>query len=99
MLSWPIGTGPHPDGIEVRVEELITDPDPSDTTIESRITYTIWEDGVWRTERDVHICGLFSVAEWITMMEETAFETEVLPLPGDGDGCGEHLFVGLLACS
>ena len=29
-------------------------------------------------------------------MEEAGFRTDRIPLPGDGDGCGEHLFCGVL---
>ena len=45
VLRWPIRALATPDGIDVVVEERITDPDPSDTVIESTITYTITEDG------------------------------------------------------
>ena len=29
-------------------------------------------------------------------MAEAGFGVEVIRLPGDGDGCGEHLFCGVL---
>lgn len=94
VLRWPIPPTSH--GIEVMVEERITDPDPTDTVIESVITYTIIEGGSRRLETDVHAVGLFPLDTWILLMEEAGFATEVRPLPGDGDGCGEHLFSGLL---
>ena len=29
-------------------------------------------------------------------MEENGFTADLIPLPGDGDGCGENLFCGVL---
>ena len=96
VLRWDIPPPARPGDPEVKVEERLTDPDPTDTTIESWITYTITERGRRRVETDLHITGLFPLATWVSLMEEAGFETEVLPLPGDGDGCGEHLFSGIL---
>ena len=62
--------------------------------IESVITYTITEGGSWRVEIDVHFSGLLSVDMWICLLDECGFDTQSLPLPGDGDGCGEHLLCG-----
>ena len=96
VLRWDIPPPARPGDPEVKVEERLTDPDPTDTTIESWITYTITEGGCKRVETDLHVTGLFSLATWVALMEEAGFDTEILPLPGDGDGCGEHLFSGLL---
>jgi len=96
VLRWDIPPPAEPGDPEVRVEERLTDPDPTDTTIESWITYTINEGGRRRVETDLHVTGLFPLARWVSLMEEAGFETEILPLPGDGDGCGEHLFSGIL---
>ena len=84
------------DGVEVITEETVHDHDPNDTVVESHFTYTIVERGARRVERDVHITGLFPIASWFSLMEEAGFDTERIPLPGDGDGCGEHLFCGVL---
>ena len=83
------------DGIEVEIEERISDPDPSDTVVESLYTYTIREGGTERVERDTHISGLFSIATWTRLFEEASFEVERIPLPGY-QGYGEHLFRGIL---
>ena len=88
VLRWPIRASATPDGIEIAVEERITDPDPTDTVIESTITYTITEGRSRRVETDVHFSGLFSLDMWICLLEECGFDTQVLPPPGDGDGCG-----------
>ena len=91
-LSWST----QKDGAEVRTEEVVHDADPSDTLVESHFTYTITEKGAKRIERDIHITGLFPIATWTALMEEAGFDAERIPLPGDGDGCGEHLFCGVL---
>lgn len=96
VLSWDIPLPSRPGDPEVKVDERLTDPDPTDTTIESRITYTITDGGGRRVETDLHVTGLFPRATWVFLMEESGFETEILPLPGDGDGCGENLFFGVL---
>ena len=84
------------DGVEITTEEIVRDADPSDTVVESHFTYTISERGSRRVERDIHVTGIFPIATWTALMEEARFKTERIPLPGDGDGCGENLFCGVL---
>ena len=84
------------DGVEITTEEIVRDADPSDTVVESHFTYTISERGSRRVERDIHVTGIFPIATWTALMEEAGFKTERMPLPGDGDGCGENLFCGVL---
>ena len=85
------------DGVQITTQETVYDSDPSDTVVESQFTYTITERGARRVERDVHVTGLFPIETWMSLLEEAGFRTERIPLPGDGDGCGEHLFCGVLA--
>jgi len=92
QLSWST----ERDGVQITTEETVYDRDPSDTVVESHFTYTITERGARRVERDVHVTGLFPIATWFALMEEAGFRTDRIPLPGDGDGCGEHLFCGVL---
>ena len=84
------------DGVEIVTQETVYDPDPVDTMVESHFTYTITEKGARRVEGDIHVTGIFPIATWMSLLEETGFTTERIPLPGDGDGCGEHLFRGVL---
>ncbi len=91
VLTWSSKKG----NIEVEIEERITDPDPSDTMVESLYTYTIKEGGAERVERDTHISGLFSIAAWTRVFEEAGFQVERVSLPGYR-GYGEHLFCGVL---
>ena len=96
VLSWPSRPPPYAGGPEISVEEHLSDQDPSDTVVESLFVYTISENGVQRVERDLHLSGLFPIATWMELMAEAGFGVAVIPLPGDGDGCGEHLFCGVL---
>lgn len=91
-LSWST----EKEGVQINTEEVVRDADPSDTVVESHFTYTITERGTRRVERDIHVTGLFPIATWESLMEGAGFRTERIPLPGDGDGCGEHLFCGVL---
>ena len=91
-LSWST----EREGVEIHTEEVVNDADPSDTVVESHFTYTITERGARRVEQDIHVTGLFPISTWIALMKEAGFRTDRIPLPGDGDGCGEHLFRGVL---
>ena len=91
-LSWYT----QQDDVEITTEEIVCDADPSDTVVESHFTYTINESGTKRVERDIHPTGLFPIATWLALLEETGFTANRIPIPGDGDGCGENLFAGLL---
>lgn len=91
-LSWST----QRDGVKITTEETVHDADPSDTFVESHFTYTIDERGAKRVERDVHRTGLFSIATWMSLMEEAGFRTDRVSIPGYGDGCGENLFCGVL---
>jgi SAM-dependent methyltransferase len=94
-LSWSTERG----GVQITTDEIVYDNDPSGTVLESHFTYTINERGVRRVERDIHVTGLFPIATWIALIEEAGFRAERIPLPGDGDGCGENLFCGVLTQS
>ena len=96
VLHWPGRPPSTPDGLKVTVEEHIRDPDPSDTVVESLLVYTITENGLARVEEDLHLSGLFPIATWMKLLGEAGFDPEILPLPGDGDGCGETLFRAVL---
>ena len=96
VMRWPARPPRRPGDPVVSVEERLRDPDSSDTVVESEFIYTITEGGVQRVERDVHVSGLFTIAAWTSLMEEAGFTVDTIPLPGDGDGCGEHLFRGVL---
>ena len=83
------------ENIAIEIEKHISDPYPSGTVVESLYTYTIREAGTERVERDRHISGLFSIAVWTRLFEESGFEVERHSLPGF-QGYGEHLFCGIV---
>ena len=89
VIRWTTSAG----DVTITTEEILHDPDPSDTQIESLFTYDITENGVRRVIQDVHVTGLFSIDAWTSLMEEAGFEVERTPLPGD-EGYGEWLFGG-----
>ena len=82
--------------VRVETEERMYVRDPSETVIESHFTYTITENGSVRTEHDIHLTGLFPIATWTGLLQESGFTAEVLPLPGNEGGYGEYLFSGVL---
>ena len=91
VIRWTTSAG----DVSVTTEEILHDPDPSDTQVESLFTYDIMENGVRRVIQDVHVTGLFSIDAWTSLMEGAGFKVDRTPLPGD-EGYGEWLFVGVL---
>ncbi len=70
----------HSDGeTELTYIAYSYDPDPSDTTIETIMFYFIRNRGDLHIEQDRHITGLFPKATWISLMEESGFQTEEWP--------------------
>ena len=82
--------------IEVIIDEYLHDPDPEDTQIESIYTYTIKENGKKRVEEDSHTTGLFPIATWTRLMEQTGFRVEMTRLPPNRGGYGGVMFSGVL---
>jgi len=92
VLHWTHRTG----GMELTTIEYAFDPDPSDTTVESRFIF-IWRDGTeLRVEQDHHVMGLFSLATWIRLMEEMGFESVVQRHAPREGGYGDCLLVGIV---
>ena len=89
VIRWTTSAG----SVTITTEEILHDPDPSDTQVESLFTYDITENGVRRVVKDLHVTGLFSIDAWTSLMEEAGFAVERTPLPGD-EGYGEWLFSG-----
>ena len=83
--------------IEVNIEEVMVDPDPTDTQVESTYTYTITKGGETTVEVDTHITGLFAINTWTRLMEEAGFAVELRPLPPNEGGYGSWLFIGVAA--
>ncbi|MBU7019138.1 MAG: class I SAM-dependent methyltransferase [Theionarchaea archaeon] len=62
------------DDIEIVFIENKYDPDPSDTTFEYTFVYLIRRHGNLEIHTDRHICGIFTLDTWITLLEETGFD-------------------------
>ena len=85
--------------IEVNIQEVMVDPDPLDTQVESTYTYTIKNDGEPTVEVDTHITGLFPIQTWSGLMGQAGFTVEVRPLPPNEGGYGSWLFIGVLGAA
>jgi trans-aconitate methyltransferase len=85
--------------IEVNIQEVMVDPDPADTQVESTYTYTIKKDGETTIEVDTHVTGLFPLNTWTDLMGQAGFSVQVRALPPNEGGYGSWLFIGLLGIS
>ena len=84
------------DGQELTTIEYSCDPDPADTTTETRFFY-IWREGKeLRVEQDRHVMGLFPLSTWTRLMQESGFRVEEIPHPPRDGGYGDRLLVGVL---
>lgn len=82
---------------ELTTIEYSCDPNPGDTTTETRFFY-IWLEGPeLRVEQDRHIMGLFPLSTWTSLMREAGFQIEVKHHPPRDGGYGGRLLVGVLA--
>lgn len=92
VYSWDRRQG----DIEVNIQEVMVDPDPSDTQVESTYTYTIKKGGETTVEVDTHITGIFPIHTWSGLMGQAGFSVEVRPLPPNEGGYGSWLFIGVV---
>lgn len=77
-LSTATDHGGH-DGEEwsLRYLEWTWDPDPDDDIYLADYAYLLRDvEGRMRVEHDRHICGVFSRATWLRLLEETGFRAE-----------------------
>jgi SAM-dependent methyltransferase len=81
-------------GRGLRYLEWTWDPDPQDSTYITDYAYLLKdESGRVRAEYDRHICGVFSRATWINLLEESGFRAE--PHEGVEDETALDIFVGV----
>ena len=74
----------HSDGErELTFVEYVHDPDPSDTHAELVLLLLLREGGRVRVEEDRHTVGLFSRAQWLSMLAEAGFEATLRPFVED----------------
>ena len=85
--------------IEVAFIENHFDPDPGDTTCEVTLLYLIRRSGRLDIEIDPHVCGLFPLHTWRSLLKEAGFEVSrkgsTYLLPRGGEAQSYHMFVCL----
>ena len=92
-----VSHGTNTDGhTELTLVEYQYDPDPSDTTTESRMFYLIREGEELRIEQDRHVFGLFPLQTWLDLMQKAGFTVEKRPYDVHDDGREAYLLVGVL---
>jgi SAM-dependent methyltransferase len=80
----------------LRYLEWTWDPDPADSTYVADYAYLLRDgDGSVRVERDRHVGGLFSRADWLRLLAEVGFEPRRVPFDHSELEPGTYeLFVG-----
>jgi trans-aconitate methyltransferase len=72
------------------------DPDPSDTSYVADFAYLLRDhDGEVRAVHDRHICGLFSLDDWMTLLHEAGFRAESRPTSEPEGEAGSLMFVAV----
>ncbi len=61
------------DGRSLRYLEWVTDPDPADDTYRVDFTVVVRDSGGVRTFHDVHTCGAFPRALWVSVLAAEGF--------------------------
>jgi hypothetical protein len=70
------------------------DPDPSDTTMETHFVFLVRRGADVEVVVDRHVVGLFPVATWLSLLDESGFDVERRPYPVQQDGHEACLLVG-----
>ena len=84
------------DELELTFIEYRQDPDPNDTTIESRFFFIFHTLGEAQVEQDRHLTGLFPLDTWLKLLEQAGFAVEQVSFPAYDGGYGGCLLVGVL---
>jgi hypothetical protein len=73
------------------------DPDPDDNKYTNLMVYVLQQEGeAPQVVQDEHICGLFSRADWLRLIDEAGFKAGWLPF-NECDAVNNpiHVFLGL----
>lgn len=70
-------------GVEITYLENLHDPDPRDTTIESRFLYLIRDHSRLTIERDLHRWGIFPLTTWRRLLTRAGFVPTLVRRPND----------------
>ncbi len=60
--------------VEITFIENTYDPDPTDTAYEVTFVYLIRRGGILEVETDRHVCGIFALDTWRSLLKEVGFE-------------------------
>jgi SAM-dependent methyltransferase len=84
-------------GRALRYLEWTWDPDPDDTLYVSYMVYALREGSeLVRVIVDQHVGGLFSIADWLRLLEEVGFQPRLLPFEhSELEPGSAHVFLGL----
>lgn len=83
------------DGMRLTYVEVSTDPDPSDTRIETVYVFLVEESGSLAVHVDRHVTGIFPLAIWERLLSEAGFAPERVDYPVAEDGRPMYLWVGV----
>jgi len=87
-------------GRSLRYLEWVYDPDPTDTIYNCEFAYLLHDASGAHLEHDLHLLGLFSIADWLLLIASTGFTPRKLDfdLPEAEGGWGAA-FLGLKPAS
>ena len=82
--------------IEITFIEHYYDPDPADTTYEATFVYLIRREGRLEAEIDRHLCGIFGLEIWLSLLREVGFEVKQMEFKVPGrEGESYPMLVGI----
>ena len=77
----------------LRGVEWAWDPDPNDTRYLVEYTFLLRDGDEVSAATDHHVEGLFSIAEWTTVLETAGFAVTLIERPLDEDGQTDRVFL------
>ena len=84
-----------PDGRGVRYLEWTWDPDPADSRVQTEYSFLLREaDGTVRSVHETHHLGVFSREDWLTWLNQTGFEAQVMTEVTSEDRAPREVFLG-----
>ena len=85
------------DGRSLRYHEVVTDPDPKDSTYQVAFEVRLRDAaGSERLERETHTYGLFQIADWMRWLTEAGLRAEAIRSDLGGDDVpNSYQFVGV----
>jgi len=95
--NWAHSSSHSSGDVSITYFENYYDPDPGGTIIEATFIYLIRQGGKLEIETDRHLCGIFGMETWLSLLNETGFEVELTQLILRNDSGDEEEYP-LLVC-